>query len=79
MCDDNETNEYNNKNDKSKKGDEDMATEVLINKHILTQEDALRIINSPIKKVKPTNVKHDYMLSKKERIEQARRILESRK
>ena len=25
MCDDNETNEYNNKNDKSKKGDEDMA------------------------------------------------------
>lgn len=59
--------------------EKDMATKALTNNYTLSEIEASMIINSPIKKVKPTNAMHDFMLSKEKKAERARKILDSRK
>lgn len=73
MCD----SQKNGENKKEKEEEKEMSTETLTDYYTLNEQEAKKIICSPIKKIKPTNVKHDFMLSEDKRIAQARKILDS--
>lgn len=54
-----------------------MDVEITNEVYTLNEDEALKILNVPIKKIKNTDVQHDFMLSREERINQARKILDS--
>lgn len=62
---------------KDTKKENDMDTQALTRNYTLNEDEALKILNSPIKKITRSSVVQDYRLSKIERTEQARSILDS--
>jgi hypothetical protein len=68
MCDENIA--------KNNKGDDDMTTNTISRNYTLNETDALKIINAPIKKIASTNAKHDFKLSKQQRIREARKLFD---
>lgn len=63
-----------------KKGDDvEMATETIFQRFTLDENESRKILSTPRTRINETNVFNDIKLSKKERMANAKRILNSRK
>ncbi|HHW37974.1 MAG TPA: hypothetical protein GXX18_12135 [Bacillales bacterium] len=62
------------------KGDDvEMATETIYERFTIDENESRKIISTPRTKINETNVFNDIKLNRKERMANARRILNSRK
>lgn len=65
--------------DRQKGDDVEMATETIYERFTIDENESRKIISTPSTKINETNVFNDTKLNRKERMANARRIINSRK